>query len=827
MKSVHLVSNAHIDPVWLWEWEEGAAEAVSTFRSAADLCEHFDGFVFNHNEVILYQWVEEYEPALFRRIQRLVRQGRWHIMGGWYLQPDCNMPAGESFVRQILLGREYFTKHFGVAPTTAINLDPFGHSRGLVQILRKSGYDSYLFCRPDQTNCPLPDDVFLWEGYDGSRILGTRVPGSYLSSLGQARKKVDAHIANLKNRDCTVVLWGVGNHGGGPSRKDIRDLAALIKSRPDIAIRHSTPEAYFQALRRRGGSFPIFRNSLNPWAVGCYTSQIRIKQEHRRLEGDLYITEKMAAAAWLNRLMAYPAKEFRQAMHDLALSEFHDILPGSSIQPVEASALRLMHHARESLARVKARAFFALAGGQPQARTRRTPILVYNPHPYPVQAIVECEFQLADQNWTGTFTRVDVYRRGRWMPSQVEKESSNLNLDWRKHVVFTAELAPAQMNRFDCVLSIIARKPVQRLKMKRGGVRFKTRDLDILINAKTGCLDRYIVHGQPLVRPGAGQPLVMFDTADSWGMLVRKFRRRAGKFALLDRKTGCRFSGVTKPIPSVRVIEDGPARSVVEAVWGYGDSFLSLRYKLPKQGTEIEIECRVYWNEKDRILKLAIPTPDRDSVCRGQTVFGVEPISSDGNEAVAQQWVAVVSAAGQTALTCINDGTYGLDFHKGELRLSLLRSAAYSGHPIGQRPIIPQDRFSPRIDQGERIFRFWLNGGSANERLAAVSREAQVKNEPPMALSFFPSGKGRSIRPLIMLSDPVIQLVAAKKAEHGQALILRLFEPTGRRHSTTVLLPFARMKKQVTLNGFEVRTIRVVPQHRTWTETNLMEKPIP
>jgi len=112
--------------------EEGIAAAISTFRAAADLAEEFDGFIFNHNEALLYEWIEEYEPALFTRIQKLVKEGKWHIMGGWYLQPDCNMPSGESFVRQILTGRHYFEEKFGVQPTTAINFDPFGHTKGLV-----------------------------------------------------------------------------------------------------------------------------------------------------------------------------------------------------------------------------------------------------------------------------------------------------------------------------------------------------------------------------------------------------------------------------------------------------------------------------------------------------------------------------------------------------------------------------------------------------------------------------------------------------------------------------------------------------------------------
>lgn len=142
MKQLYMVLNAHLDPVWLWEWEEGAAEALSTFQTAADFCEQDNGLVFNHNEALLYQWVEEYDPPLFERIQKLVKAGRWHIMGGWFLQPDCIMPCGESITRQILRGRQYFMRKFGVFPHTAINFDPFGHSRGLVQILLQAGYTS-------------------------------------------------------------------------------------------------------------------------------------------------------------------------------------------------------------------------------------------------------------------------------------------------------------------------------------------------------------------------------------------------------------------------------------------------------------------------------------------------------------------------------------------------------------------------------------------------------------------------------------------------------------------------------------------------------------
>ena len=157
------------------------------------------------------------------------------------------------------------------------------------------------------------------------------------------------------------------------------------------------------------------------------------------------------------------------------------------------------------------------------------------------------------------------------------------------------------------------------------------------------------------------------------------------------------------------------------------------------------------------------------------------------------------------------------------LRLSLLRSPAYSAHPVGDRETLPQDRLSPRADQGERLFRFWINGGPVAGRLAAVDREALARNERPMALSFFPSGGGSRLKPFVELSDGVVQLTAAKRAERGSALILRLFEPTGRRRGTVISLPFAGTRKKVSLGGFEIRTYRVDLAKRRWTEVDLTE----
>ena len=372
-KNIHMVCNAHLDPVWLWRWPEGAAEAISTFRVACEFCESNDKFVFCHNEAVLYEWIEEYEPSLFVRIRKLVKSGKWHVMGGWFLQPDCNMPSGESFIRQAMYGLNYFKNKFQVRPRIAISFDAFGHSRGLVQILNGCGYEGYLFCRPNQNDLKLQDHHFRWIGFDGSEVLACRALGHYCTSRGGARAKSE-NIIKDTHHESDVVLWGIGNHGGGPSREDLADINKLISESKDANIIHSNPQAFFDSIKSNKDSLPKVERDLTPWAVGCYTSQILIKQKHRELENTLYRTEKMCTTAAAQGLMSYPCDELTQAMRALLFGEFHDILPGSAIPAVESDVINQFGFGLELLSKIQTHAFFALSSGQKNAKNGEIPI---------------------------------------------------------------------------------------------------------------------------------------------------------------------------------------------------------------------------------------------------------------------------------------------------------------------------------------------------------------------------------------------------------------------------------------------------------------------
>lgn len=814
--TVHLICNAHLDPAWLWEWEEGLAETISTFGAAADLCEQFDGFIFNHNEAMLYEWIEQHDPALFRRIAKLVKRGSWHIMGGWYLQPDCNMPCGEAILRQIRAGREYFSRKFGAAPRVAMNFDPFGHSRGLVQLMAKTGFTGYLFCRPAPRWLNLPQEMFRWIGYDGSRIVAHRVTGFYSSSLGRAAEKVSGYLAKHSVDQPGVVLWGVGNHGGGPSRKDIGDLNRMAQRCRSHRIAHSTPEALFDDIAHNPDTLAEVADDLNPWGPGCYTSQIRVKQTYRAMENELLLTEKVASHAAMSGLMDYPHAELAAAERDMMLAQFHDLLPGSGVEQVEQYALRTIEHGRAESSRVRARAFLALSSGQKRAVPGRSAVLVYNPHPYPITQAIECELQLPTAGWDDRFTDIKVLRGRRALPTQIEQEASSLNIDWRKRFVFHATLKPSCMNRFDVRQISLPKEPGRKLSARRGAIRFVSDAVEARINTATGLVDHLAMDGRNLVTPGAFAPIVIRDNWDSWGSNVRSYRRIAGRFRLASAKhVGAFDNHGGPPLPAVRVIENGDVRTVVESILTYRRSTVCMRYTLPKFGRQFTVDLRVWWNEPDRMLKLAVPTTMTDCEYLVQSMFGTRSAPTNGDEVVGQRWGAVVDRQRGIALTCINEGTYGSDLSRGELRLTLLRSPAYSAMVFPNRSCIPHDRHTPRMDMGMRHFRFHFSAGSVDAQLDTIDRQATAIAERPIALACCPRGDGAAPPPGPVLSDCVIQIVAMHQLPDRGAYAIRCFNPTGEKRSTCLSFAKPSMALPLELDPFEVATVVVDPSKRT------------
>ncbi len=802
-KEIFLICNAHLDPVWQWEWPVGMAEALSTFRIAANFCEEFEGFVFNHNEALLYRWVEEHDPALFARIQELVKAGKWHIMGGWYLQPDCVMAGGESLIRQMTFGREYFKEKFGDVPTVAVNVDSFGHDRGLVQVLVKNGYTGYLIGRPPQLHDGRKLKEFIWDGYADHQlpVCNAGAFGAYSSYLGKSVDKFNTIIADQADKERLMILWGVGNHGGGPSRKDLENIRVWREENKDrFSAEHSTPEAYFAGLDT--ADLPHVDVDLGPVMVGCYTSQQQVKQLHAKLENALLQTEKMCTAAHYQVGAPIPESILKNAEETLLFNEFHDILPGSSIRDAETSALQSMGGAIEALKKARVNAFVRLAADLPAPPQGTTPILIYNPHPWPVDTVAECDFMLPDQNWNGDWTDYEVYDGEKLLPSQLVKENSTIPLDWSKQLAVQVTVEPFAMKRLIARPKSLDKQPV--VAQPTGDLLTMTAgDAVVSIDRKTGYIAAYTVGGKSLLTSQAGELRVMKDNEDPWGMTVSSFMEELGVFTLATAERAGELAGLPHPLAPVRLIEDGPVRMAVEAVLVYEQSHAVVTYTLEKASGDLRVHIRLGMMQANRAVKWALPTGFAGKPI-GQGVFGHKALFDDGTENVAQRWLAVQGE--ECTLTVINRGTYGSSFKENVLYQTLVRTAVHCAHPIYERQILPDDRCLPHIDMGVLDYDFVIKGGTTTERLDHVERESQIWNEAPMAMSIFTAGSGeRELSHFITLDNPLVTMTSCRQTKDG--VVVRLFNQTEQKQSVTVTSGGHGVQPGVTLAPMEYTEI--------------------
>jgi len=790
MKKLHLICNSHIDPVWMWDWEEGLGTAISTFYQAAEFCDEYD-YIFCHNESILYEFIQEHDPVLFARIQKLVAEGKWHIMGGWYLQPDCNMPSGEAFVRQIKLGREYFQEQFGKRPTVAINFDSFGHSVGLPQILAKCGFMGSIICRPMPNLIDLPGDVFTWVGKDGSKVKVFRSHSDslYTTSYGNAVRDIKEKASRFGEDEIGAALWGVGNHGGNPSRKDFGDLAEYMKQ-VDFPVVHSTPEAFMEEVPSKGE----YHQSL-PCLLGAYTSMNTIKQKHIELENKLFSTEKLCALAKLNGLYTWNKDAFQRAEKALSSIAFHDILSGTCGPDGEKSALRKADCALELLNEEFNKAFFSICSQQLKAGNGEFPIFVYNPMPYKRKTVCEVEF-LSTKTISDVDAReniVTVRKDGEIVPSQCVHELTNINYDRRKRIAFLGELEPLSVTRFD--ITIAQRDKVKFVDGLQDDIVVHDAYKTVRIGRKTGLLESFVVDGKELLAGGGFAPVMFDDVADPWGFDIERLGSKPVPFALSGCNGGCFDS-----LKSVRIIEQGDVVTTVESLFELGHSTVRVCYKLYKDVPEIDVDLDVIWDEHLKALKVKLPVAlSGDFV--GQIAFATDSFPENGTEVIAQRFVAIED--GENALALYNNCTYGFSCDGQDLYATLLRGVAYCAHPIGENPLIDDDRYIQGVEEGRHHFGFRLS----YDKMAELENRAAEFNQMPYTLNYFPHGTkhwAQAIDSRLTVSEKALSLVAFYA--QGEDYILRVLNNQSKPACGTITL--GEDSRSFDFGAYEAKTLR-------------------
>jgi alpha-mannosidase len=397
---IHMIGNAHIDPVWLWPWQAGADEAIATMISAADRCDEYPGFVFTRGEAWVYQQAEKLHPELILRIKKLVERGQWHITGGQFLQPDLNLPTEAGLHQQILFGQRYFKDRFGVSPTTGYNVDSFGHTASFPDILAEHGYTSYVFRRPEQHQVALPANTFVWRGVGGGEVTAFRINPGYVANFADLTGQVQIAIESADPAlGHTMCFYGVGNHGGGPSKAMIEWIIANRHSFDGHELIFSTPQAFMDSIESERERLPQVSTELQHTFPGCYSVMQDIKSAQRRGEHLLDQATRAANAFAANEKEreAY-VERIECAWPDLLFTAFHDILPGTSIPSAWPSVRAMQGRARidaeEVLHEVMRRWSYRTL-----PRVNEQQIVVVNTDDGPFTGYVEAEPYLDFDDW--------------------------------------------------------------------------------------------------------------------------------------------------------------------------------------------------------------------------------------------------------------------------------------------------------------------------------------------------------------------------------------------------------------------------------------------
>jgi alpha-mannosidase len=789
-RKLHMIGNAHIDPVWLWQWPEGYQEVRATFQSAIDRMEEYPDFVFTCDSSLFFEWVEESDPELFAKIRERIAEGRFQVIGGWWIEPDCNIPAGESLVRQALYGQRYLHEKFGITATTGANLDSFGHAASIPQILRKSGVDSYVFLRPGPKEKTLESPLFWWESPDGSRVLAYRIPHEYCAPKDDLGEHVEKAIATLPEGDEEyAVFYGVGNHGGGPTKANLDQIARL-------GLEPSSLRAFFDAAAGNGAR-PVVRGELQYHAPGCYTTHSGIKRWNRRAENLLQRAEKWSAIADVLGVQPYPLERLTEAWKLLLFNQFHDTLAGTSIEPAYEDARDQMGHA----ASIAANAFNAAT--QSIARQiaieqeeEMRPVVVFNPHPWPLRTDVELEY-----TWTREQGHHVVDDEGEAVPMQLTRPLTTMS-GMRSRFAFPVEVPPLGYRTYRVRLGVVEGAP-----LGASDTRLENEHVLLEVDPMTGRIARLVLKatGADLAAPDAKHAVVIDDRSDTWGHDVDAYDQEAGEFECV----------------SVRLLEDGPVRAILRVQSRYGVSTLREDYVLGAEAAHVDVRVALDWHEQLKLLKLRYPTSVAPETATYETPYGHVERPTSGHEEPGQSWVDV--SGDDRGLAVINDAKYGYDVRGGDIGISAVRSPVWAWHD--PRELEDGGDFE-YMDQGRQSFLVRLVPHAGDWRAADVVRRAAELNQPPFALiETFHEGRLPQRGSFASDGGGDVVVTVVKTAEDGDgSLVVRAYESAGRPARVTIELPLVDREFKAAFGANEIKTF-LVPRdaNEPVAETNLLE----
>ena len=788
----HLTGNSHIDAAWLWPWTETVDVVKRTFGTALQLMNEYPDYTYTQSAAQYNEWMADKYPHMNDEIKQRIKEGRWEIVGGMWVEPDLNLPDGESQVRSLLLGKRFFQKEYGVDVRIGWNPDSFGYNWQLPQIYKRSGIDYFVTQKMtwNDTN-QLPFKLFWWESPDGSKVLTYFPQGYGNGNLNPARLSVDLAQAQQRAPGLNEMmdLYGVGDHGGGPTRAMLDEGDHWAQ--PDKIVpkmQFGTAQSFFTSVEKnvssttsewnydslaKGYTFPAAEQGkidIPTWKDemyleyhrGVFTTQANHKRNMRESEEETLNAEKYASLAWLSG-DAYPGQELANDWKKITFNDFHDLAAGSGIGIIYKEAQEDFDRVRWSTNEISSKALSTIAAQVDTRTVGGVPVLIFNPLSWSRSGVVSVSVQVPAASASGV-TVVDA--QNRTLPSQV------LSHDPKTHsyqLLVEAGDVPAMGYE---VVKVREGAKAFTSDLSASGTTMENAALKVVVDANTGCITSLFDKRskfETLAKGACGNQLQTFTDKpkdyDAWN---------------IDPGTLDHFTPIDKA-DSVKLVEHGPMRSVIRVTRTWQSSKFVQDITLYAGMDTVDVVNDIDWHETHVLLKAAFPLAASSAKASYEIPYGsIERPTTRNNswekarfEVPALRWADLGDS--QHGFSLLNESKYGYDATDNVLRLSLLRS-----------PTAPD----PDADRGRQQFSYALYPHGGTWKQALTERRGYEYNYKLNAMQVESHAGALPVEHSFLSVAPEnVVLTAVKKAEDNNGLIFHVFEWAGKSSDLTFTVP--------------------------------------
>jgi len=808
--TIHVIGHAHMDMNWLWTYSETMQMCNDNLRQAVAFMEEFPDYTMIQSQASVYNFVEMVDFPLMEQVKRYVKEGRIELAGGMWTEGDMNLSTGEAIARTFLLGQRYFQSRFGKRASIGWLPDNFGHISQMPQILKLAGCDYFYFHRTKPYT-----GTFWWMGPDSSKVL-CYANDTYNGNITPDLKNDVGKFSPDKRR--ILHITGIGDHGGGPTRENIDMIHQLDKTDGYPAVKFTTAVDFFRKASKEMDGRPTHMGEMQFIFEGCYTNVADIKAGNRNCENALFSSEYFNTLRWLNG-EKYPDKDFNDLWTNVTFNQFHDILPGSAINEANKEAVARYTETLRKTNELRNSAFRKMADEIKFQIGRGQPVVAFNLQPFNRKAVVEAVVYSHEEpataklaswgDYYGSKNIVPSGKGGTTLPTVLVRDASGMS--YPAQVVWGKSTPPGFTSKVQFVVD----------SMPAGG--YKTFYIDMTspgeLNDAIPFIDSTFETDFFTVRFDlkTGGIVSLFDKRTRKEFVREGGRLNDLRIYLEDKKGSMKSWTINKivgqedvtDVKSVKVVENGPVRACVETVKTWGKSRFIERTYLYRSYPRIDYDMEVHWLETGSdstdspMLRAIFPIAMENSkfFCqvpfdvverpvdgklngkeapshqRHEDVYGITAESKDGQEVPAQKWVDV--SDGKVGIALLNKTRYGHSYCRGDLRITLLRSAGEPDiYPNLGKYVISYALYPHAGDWKNGV---WAEGEDFNIPVYAA--------EPP-SLSLVKTHDSRPEEASFFSLDPGnVTLTGIKRAEEGNELIVRLAEVEGKSGMLSFTLP--------------------------------------